>query len=104
MDYIYVLKLIERLENVDNWNDDDNSTVSEHFRHLLTLRDKGILLLAGKTAGNDHNTFGVVIFHAASFEEAESIMLQDPAIKNRIMTGKLWEYNIALLNKEYKND
>jgi uncharacterized protein YciI len=104
MEYIYILKLVERLEKVDNWTNKDNNIVGEHFNNLLNLKEKGILLLAGKTAGNDHDTFGVVIFKADSFEEAEKIMLKDPAIKKGIMTAKLWEYNVALLNKEYKND
>ncbi len=99
-----MLRLIERLEKAKNWTDIDNTIVSEHFNNLLQLKEKGVLLLAGKTAGNDRDTFGVVIFKAQSFENAERIMLSDPAIKKGIMTGKLWEYNVALHNKAYKND
>lgn len=104
MEYIYILKLIERLENVKNWTDNDNDIVGEHFNNLLRLKEEGTLLLAGKTSGNDHDTFGVVIFKADSFEEAEKIMLNDPTLKKGIMTAKLWEYNVAVLNKKYKND
>lgn len=104
MEYIYILKLVDRLEKVENWTDKDNKIVGEHFNNLLRLKNEGSLLLAGKTAGNDKNTFGAVIYKAESFEEAEKIMLQDPAIHKGIMTGKLWEYNVAIHNAQYKND
>ncbi|AIO18551.1 YCII-related domain protein [Candidatus Izimaplasma bacterium HR1] len=104
MNYIYVLTLIERLISKDNWTAEDNDIVKEHFNNLVKLKKEGKLLLAGKTAGQDKDTMGIVIFKATSFEEANVLMINDPAIKKGIMTGKLWEYDIALLNSEYKND
>ena len=104
MDYIYVLKLIDRLVSEENWSNEDQEIVRAHFSNLQRLEKQGTLLLAGKTAGQDKDTMGIVIFKATSMEEANRIMANDPAIKNGIMTGKLWEYNLAILNKEYKND
>ena len=102
MEFIYFLKLIKRLEKVENWTEQDEKIVGEHFNQLLKLKENGSLLLAGKTSGNDEDTLGVVIFKADNMEEASKIMQNDPAIKKGIMTGKLQEYNVALLNKEYK--
>ncbi len=104
MEFIYVLKLIERLIPEENWTRNDEEILSKHFNHLLHLKEKGQLLLAGKTAGQDHDTMGIVIFKADDKNQAEDIMRSDPAIHKGIMTGKLWEYSIAILNQEYKND
>lgn len=104
MDFIYRLTLIERLIPEENWTKEDEKILGEHFQHLVSLQKKNQLLLAGKTAGQDKDTIGIVIFKADSYEDALKIMNNDPAIVNGIMTGFLQEYSIALLNKEYKND
>lgn len=62
--YVYVLRLIERLWNVEAWTEADNAIVDEHFDHLKRLLAEGRLILAGKSAGNEESTFGLVIFEA----------------------------------------
>lgn len=101
MDFIYKLTLIPRLINEDNWTKEEHNIVSEHFQNLVKMKEDGVLLLAGKTAGQDSDTMGLVIFKAESLEQAKMIMNSDPAIKKGIMSGKLWEYNVALLNQDY---
>lgn len=104
MNFIYRLKLIDRLIPEENWTKADESIVSDHFSKLLELKKDNLLLLAGKTEGQDKDTFGIVIFKANSYDEALKIMNNDPAISNGIMNGHLQEFNIAILNKEYKKD
>lgn len=104
MEFIYKLSLVDRLIEEDNWTKEDKAIVSKHFQHLVSLKNNGQLLLAGKTAGQDTDTMGLVIFKAKSFDDAQNIMQNDPAVKNEIMTAKLWEYKVALFNNEYKND
>ena len=58
--------------------------------------------MAGKTSNLNPDTKGFVFFQAKSEEKASSIMNNDPAIKEGIMTGTLQEYDIALFNKNYK--
>ncbi len=104
MEFIYLLRLVERLKKAEDWTEKDNAIVGEHFQHLLNLKDQGKLILAGKTAGQDKDTFGVTIFVADSLDEAHKIKDSDPAIKKGIMTARLWEYNLAVFNNEYKKD
>ena len=104
MEFLYRLKLIDRLIPKENWTKEDEEIVSKHFQNLMLLKESNQLLLAGKTAGQDEFTIGLVIFRAESFAEAQKIMDNDPAIKGGIMTGFLQEYNTAILNKAYKND
>lgn len=102
MNYIYKTVLIDRLYKEENWTDEDERITSEHFQYLLDLKEKNTLLLAGKTAGLDLTTYGIVIFKADNYEEASKIMNNDPAIKKGIMVGTLHEYGLAILNKNYK--
>jgi uncharacterized protein len=44
-------------------------------------------------------SFGVVILHNVDKEEANSIMVNDPAIVHEIMTGELFPFRISLLKK-----
>jgi len=104
MDFIYILKLVKRLIPEEGWTPVDSAVVEEHFKRLILLKENGKLLLAGKTTGQDENTFGVVIFQAENNEEANDIMNSDPAILKGIMTGKLWEYSTAVFNREYEKD
>lgn len=104
MDFIYRLKLIDRLIPENNWTKADEKIIAEHFAHLVKMKNSNQLLLAGKTTGQDKDTIGIVIFKAASYEAALGIMNNDPAIKQKIMTGFLQEYDVALLNYEYKKD
>lgn len=100
-EFVYTLVLVDRLFKEDGWTEKDESIVREHFQNLKELEKQGILLQAGKTAGLDTNTKGFVFFKAESYEKAEEIMNNDPAIKNKIMTGTLQEYVVAIFNKNY---
>lgn len=102
MEFIYKLILVDRLFSERNWTSEDDAITSRHFNHLLKLKEDNRLILAGKTAGLDLDTYGVVIFRADSYQEAKVIMKSDPAIKEGIMRGHLKEFNVALLNENYK--
>jgi len=102
MEFIYKLRLIDRLFVEENWTDEDNRITMEHYNHLVELKNQNKLILAGKTAGLDIETYGIVVFQCDSIEEAKDIMRNDPAVKHGIMVGNLKEYNVALVNTEYK--
>lgn len=100
MEFLYRLTLVDRLFIEDNWTDLDEAIIGRHFAHLQALQKAGKLILAGKSAGLDVDTIGLVIFKADSFEEARIIMNNDPAIKEGIMTGLLQKYTVALYGKD----
>jgi len=104
MEFIYRLTLIDRLFTSENWTEEDQNIIREHFSHLQSLLLQNKLIIAGKTAGLDPDTIGLVIFQAESLEEANFIMNSDPAIKKGIMTGQVQEYTTALFNKSYKKE
>lgn len=95
--FIYVLKLIPRLIDENNWTSRDEEIVTNHFNHLKGLLQEGKLILAGRTLNMDETTFGIVIFEAGSEEEARMMMNADPAVEGGIMTAQLFPYRVALM-------
>lgn len=98
--YIYVLRLVPRLLTEENWTDRDEEIVDRHFRNLQKLLKDGKLILAGKTDGLDQKTFGIVIFEAASKDEAIEMMNHDPCVAEGIMVAELYPYTVALMKNQ----
>ncbi|MEL3971866.1 YciI family protein [Rossellomorea oryzaecorticis] len=99
MEYIYFLKLIPRLHKKENWTTEDEKVVSDHFARLKDYRDRGVVILAGRTLNEEENAFGIVVFEAETESEAEEFMRKDPAVNEGIMTGELFPYRVALLKE-----
>lgn len=97
--FIYILKLIPSLLVESNWTNKEEAIVERHFANLKRLLDDGKLVLAGKTDGLDEKTFGKVIFEADSEEEAQSVLLSDPAVAEGIMEGELFPYRVAIMRE-----
>ena len=100
MQFLYVLKLIPQLLAPENWTPKDEEIVGEHFNHLKKLLAEGKLILAGKTEGLDEKTFGIVVFEAETNEEAQAMMLGDPAVAKGVMRAELFPYRVALMRGE----
>ena len=95
--FIYVLKLVPHLLDEKNWTDVEENIVSRHFEALERLKQRGKLILAGRTLNFDEKTFGIVIFEAESEQDANVIMENDPAVKEKVMTAELFPYRVALM-------
>lgn len=95
--FVYVLKLTPRLLDEKNWTEQDRQIVGRHFRRLQQLQKDGRLILAGKTLDDsDPSQFGVVVFEADSEEEARRQMEADDAVREKIMTARLFPFRVAL--------
>ncbi len=95
-EFLYRLQLVSSLHNEHNWTDKENGIIGEHFSYLQKLLAEGKLVLAGRTTTSLDTTFGLAIFRAASQEEAQQIMENDPAVSNGVMTAELFPYHIAI--------
>ena len=82
----------------DGPTDEEAEILSDHFNYLKSLTEQGVVLVFGRTQNNDQSTFGITIFRAESEDAARSIMINDPAVKKRVMRGKLFPYKVAGLN------
>ena len=56
------------------------------------------MIMAGRTQlkSNDPALMGLVIFYAKDDKEAMQIMMEDPAVKGKIMLAKIHPYGIAI--------
>jgi len=97
--FVYILRLIPPLLDESNWTEKEESIVDRHFSMLKELLRQGKLILAGKTAGLDEKTFGLVILEVSSEEEAIDIMKADPSVAEGIMEAELFPYHVALIRK-----
>jgi len=75
---------------------EEQAIVSEHFAHLESLTEQGVMLLVGRTQDNSPDTFGIVIFQAETDERAHAIMNSDPAVRQGIMRAELFPFRIGL--------
>ncbi len=69
--------------------------IGEHVAYLEQLLADGTLIMAGRSLNNDECTFGIVILIADSEQSALSVMQQDPAVSQGIMTGELFPFHVA---------
>jgi uncharacterized protein len=97
-EWLGVLTLTEKYTDEKNWTSTEQSVIGEHFQRLIKMKEKGIVVLAGRMELplNDPNMQGLVIFLAKDEKEATEFMMNDPAVKNNIMKTKVHPYSIAI--------
>mgnify|MGYP000712369941 CR=1 FL=1 len=95
--YIYILKLIDRLNEDTAWTEEDESLVTAHFNRLKDNYDKGIVIHAGRTEETGNGGFGIVIFKGGNDEMAMEFMKGDPAVSGGIMTAEVRRYRAVLI-------
>ena len=97
--WLYVLKPT-RLEMLTEGSTPEEDEIdSRHFAYLSDLTEKEVMILMGRTQNNDESTFGIAIFEAEDEAAARTIMKNDPAVKNGVMTATLYPYKVALMRK-----
>jgi uncharacterized protein YciI len=98
-EWLYYLKPT-RLEMLTKGSTPEEAEiVGRHFNYLKDLTEKGVMILMGRTQNNDESTFGIAIFEAEDETAARTIMENDPAVKNGVMTATLYPYRVALMRK-----
>ncbi len=97
-EYLGVLTLTEKYRDEKNWGAAEQAIVGEHFQRLVKFKSEGVIVLAGRTnyETNNPDMMGLVIFYAKDDAAALEFMLNDPAVKNKIMSVKVHPYGIAV--------
>lgn len=95
--FIYILQLEPKFTKQENWTDDTNRIVGEHFNYLKNLFEKGVVKFVGKTEYDmDHpDNRGISIFEAENEAEANKIMQNDPCVINGVMTAVVHPFKIV---------
>lgn len=100
-EYIYVIRPTRPAMLTEGPNQAEKEALGGHIEHLNTLAREGVVLLAGRTQTADENTFGIVIFKAGSYGEAQRLMESDPAVSAGVMQANLYPYKVAVLSETY---
>ncbi len=93
--FAYVLRLV-RPRAFGRLSPKEEAIIDEHFDYLKKRLAEKKLILAGPCLDGE---FGLVIFRAASKEEAENFMKNDPAVKNQTMNAELHHFRVSLIEK-----
>jgi len=95
--FIYVFDPVrpELVTDLDAWTEKDTRIAEEHFAYLKRATEDGIVILAGRSL----NGVGpaVVIFEAASEEDARRFMDADPFVAGGLMRANLHPFRAALV-------
>ncbi|WP_194411439.1 YciI family protein [Microbacterium cremeum] len=73
----------------------EQDVVAAHFEYLVGLRDRGILILAGRTQ-EEGGTFGITIFEADDERAARAVMDADPGVSGGVFAATLHPYAVAV--------
>ena len=92
--FIYLLRP-KRPNLVYDATPEEESRLGEDFECLQRALVEGKLILAGPCVDGE---FGVVVFRAATEEEAEEFMLSDPAIRRGLMNAELHPFRVSLMD------
>ena len=84
-----------RPEMVVDATPDEQRIVGAHFDYLVELRDRGTLILAGRTQEAE-GTFGITIFEADDESAARAVVAADPAVAAGVFVASLHPYRIAV--------
>lgn len=91
--YLYVLRPV-REDLTSSMSADERTLVEAHFAYLCGLKDRGSLILAGRT--QEAEPFGLVIFEAPDDAHAEKVMAADPSVSGGVFRAHLHPYRVAL--------
>lgn len=91
--FLYLLRS-RRERFMETITEEEDRILGLHFDYLKGHCDRGTLVLAGPCLDA---AFGVVVFHAASEDEARVVMDNDPAIVHGVMGGELHPFRVSLL-------
>jgi uncharacterized protein YciI len=96
--WLGILTLTDKYRDEKNWGQNDQAVVGQHFQRLVKYKSEGVIVLAGRTELdlNNPEMMGLVIFYAKDEKEALQFMMDDPAVKNKIMQTKVYPYGIAV--------
>ena len=80
----------------------ESAAVGAHFAYLQELVADGVVLMAGRTVDTGVDTWGIVVFQAASAEVADAVMRADPASSRGVMRGELFPYRVAVWSDAFR--
>lgn len=90
----------ELMTDPEAWTERDEQISSEHYQYLVKAWEEKVLIFAGRSL--DGVGPAVVVFEAASEEEARRFMLGDPFVREELFGAELHPFRAALMREPGK--
>jgi uncharacterized protein len=92
-EFVYVIR--PKRENfIETMTEEENKIMGTHFQYLKELLAEDKLILAGPCLDG---AMGICVFRSESWEAAQMIMENDPAVVNGVMDCELHRYRVSLM-------
>lgn len=78
--------------------------IQEHLRYLRDLAREKKLLLAGSTPTRSNAYFGIFILNTDNEDKALEIMLNDPAVREGVLTVELHPFSVTTMMDDTNGD
>ncbi|MGD2039884.1 MAG: YciI family protein [Anaerolineae bacterium] len=95
--FVYVFDPVrpEMVTDPDAWTEEDRRIAEEHVAYLQQATEQGIVILAGRSL--DGQGPAIVVFEAASEQDARDFMANDPFVSNGLMRATLHPFRAAFV-------
>jgi len=97
----YVLVMLKTGENTTASKEETNLAFRGHMENIGRLVKEGKLIVAGPLGKNDKTYRGIFIFDVPTIEEANALVMTDPAIKAKLLDAELYEWYGSAALAEY---
>lgn len=92
--YIYVIRPTRLDMLVTGLTPQEDEIITRHSDYLAELSRQGTVIFYGRTLTTDEKTFGLVVYSAASAQEAQRIMDADPAVRLGVMRAEYFPFRV----------
>lgn len=97
----YVLAILKTGSNTTTDKAFIDSCFRGHMNNISRLVDEGKLIVAGPLGKNENTYRGIFIFNVPTIEEAEQLVLTDPAINSKLLDVELYGWYGSAALPEY---
>lgn len=88
----YVLAILKTGTNKTENKTIVDSLFKGHLANIGRLADEGKLVVAGPLKKNDKSYRGIFILNVKTIAEADSLLITDPAIKEKLLDAELYQW------------
>jgi len=97
----YVLAILKTGNNITTDKAFIDSCFRGHMNNISRLVDEGKLIVAGPLGKNENTYRGIFIFNVPTIEEAEQLVLTDPAVNSKLLDADLYNWYGSAALPEY---
>jgi uncharacterized protein YciI len=97
--FVYEITLFEQFKHRSRWTEKEEQIQKEHLAYLDSLTKAGIIEMAGIQSQGLAEHKGFILLNVQNYEEAKSIALNDPSVKEGMMTVRIYPFTTYFKNK-----